>query len=85
MSRVDYDKEADSLYVQLRSDARVTNTVAFGPSRHVDLTRAGRVAGLEFISVSGGIDLRDMPCAEQAYAAIVAAGLGHMVNAYPVE
>ncbi len=58
-----YDSEADAIYVRLRpgGPAAVKRTVDLGGHRHADYDAAGNVLGVEFLVVSRGIDLTDVP------------------------
>ncbi len=58
--RAEYDKTADAVYVYL-TDAEVAKTRMLDDYRNIDLDAAGGVVGVEFLGVSGGIDLRDIP------------------------
>lgn len=67
---VTYDPEADAIYVQLREpapDDRVWTKDLEG-HRLVNLDQAGNVIGIEFLVVSQGIDLTDVPEAERVAA-----------------
>ena len=59
-----YDKEADAVYVYL-TDADVARTRPVGNRRDdwrmVDYASDGTVVGVEFLGVSGGIDLAAVP------------------------
>jgi uncharacterized protein YuzE len=55
-----YDAEADALYVRF-SDQAVDKTVGLDDLRMIDYSTDGGVVGIEFIDVSGGIDLHDLP------------------------
>ena len=59
-STVRYDQEADALYVQLGPGPSV-RTSNLGDLRLVDYSAEGSVVGVEFISVSEGIDLSGVP------------------------
>ncbi len=68
---VTYDSEADALYVQLlSSDESVFDTGEIDLFRYVDYTEDGRVIGVEFLGVSRGIYLADVPEAQQVADAI---------------
>ena len=58
--RVIYYPEEDALYIQLL-DSHVSHGRAVDDRRHVDYTTTGEVAGVEFLYVSDGIDLNDIP------------------------
>ncbi len=57
-----YDPEADTLYVRF-TDAEVSHTTSLGDLRLVDYDAKDEIVGIEFIDVSGGIDLHDLPFA----------------------
>ena len=57
-----YDPEADTLYVRFTTE-QVCRTTALGDLRLVDYDAKNEVVGIEFIDVSGGIDLHDLPFA----------------------
>jgi len=63
MDAVTYDRDADVLYVQLR-EGESARQQHLGDLRIIDLAEDGTVLGIEFIDVSGGVDLRDLPFAE---------------------
>jgi uncharacterized protein YuzE len=54
------DKEADALYVQL-NDLPSARTTAVDDLRLLDYSADGRVVGVEFLQVSGGIALAALP------------------------
>ena len=70
---VSFDAEADALYVYL-NPGTVKETVSLGDLRMVDYSDDGTVVGIEFVSVSAGVDLRDVPFAETVEQAIGASG-----------
>lgn len=57
---VEYDEQADAVYVYL-SDREVTQTKALDDYRNIDLDDVGAVVGVEFLGVSGGIELTNVP------------------------
>jgi uncharacterized protein YuzE len=59
-NEVRYDEEADALYVQL-NDLPSARTTAVDDLRLIDYSADGRVVGVEFLQVSGGIDLSTLP------------------------
>jgi len=75
MQSVDFDQESDVLYVRL-ADAPVARSVSLDDLRLVDYSADGRVVGVEFIDVSQGIDLHDVPFARRIERIIGDAGLG---------
>ena len=62
--RVDYDREADALYVTLR-EATCAYTRSLGELRNVDYASDGAPVGVEWLRVSQGVDLADVPNAEE--------------------
>ena len=74
MPIVTYDPEADVLYVEF-SDAEVAETVNLDDLRLIDYSRDGRIVGIEFVSASQGVDLRDIPFAPMVEKAIGGEGL----------
>lgn len=58
--RAEYDREADAIYVYLR-DNPVSNSVPIDDCRIIDYSADGGVIGIEFLGVSGGVDLADIP------------------------
>lgn len=59
--RAVYSKRADAVYAYLTS-GQVKRTQAIDARRNIDYDAAGAVVGVEFLGVSGGVDLRDIPC-----------------------
>jgi uncharacterized protein YuzE len=57
----EYSKKADALYVYLSAGNEVTLTRELDSSRMIDYAPSGAVHGVEFLDVSEGIDLRDIP------------------------
>ena len=55
-----HDPEADAIYVHL-SEGEAARSKPLDDLRIIDYSRDGGVIGVEFISVSGGIDLSDLP------------------------
>jgi uncharacterized protein YuzE len=78
---VEYDREADVLYVRLVSTARVARTQPLDDLRLIDYSADGAVRGVEIIDASKGIDLRDIPFAPTVEKLIGDAGLGLRVLA----
>ena len=64
-----HDPESDTLYVRFSTEA-VSRTMALGDLRLVDYDAKNEVVGLEFIDVSDGIDLHDLPFAAKVEQAI---------------
>lgn len=59
--RLEYDAEADALYIYLRDFEKVARTQHIGHSRNVDYDAEGNIPGVEFWNVQGGLDLGDVP------------------------
>jgi uncharacterized protein YuzE len=76
----EYDPDADAIYVYLR-DARPVKTVAIDDFRNIDYDGEGRVVGVEFLDVGGGIDLHDVPFAHRVGQLISDLNLGIRVFA----
>ena len=55
-----YDPDADAIYVHL-SEGQSARSKVLDDLRIIDFSSDGEVIGVEFISVSGGIDLSDLP------------------------
>lgn len=72
---IQYDPEADVLYVRLKPGEPVARTVGLDDSRLIDYSADGGVVGLEFLDASDGIDLRDVPFARRAEELIGESGL----------
>lgn len=65
MPSATYDADADVLYVKLLDERTVSRQTVLDDLRIIDLTDDGSVVGVEFIDASGGVDLADVPFAEQ--------------------
>jgi uncharacterized protein YuzE len=62
MARLEYDPEADALYIYLRDVGKVAGTKArIDISRVIDYDEKGKALGVEFWNVSSGISLGDVP------------------------
>lgn len=57
---VEFDKEADALYIQLREQP-VAFTRNLGDGRVADFAEDGSVVGIEFLAVSEGVDPSEVP------------------------
>ena len=57
--KIEYDKEADALYVQFR-EAFVEDNVDVADGVSVDLDDEGHVIGIEILDVSKKLSLQDM-------------------------
>jgi uncharacterized protein YuzE len=71
---VDYAEDEDIPYLQLLDDS-VSWTKPLDHLRLVDFSADGRMIGIEFISASGGIDLRDAPQRERVSRLVGDSGL----------
>jgi len=58
--RIDYDPKADTVYVKLREGAEVYGE-DIDSNRGVDYDAEDRPVGVEFLNVSGGVDVADLP------------------------
>lgn len=72
---VEYDREADAIYVRIQ-EGEVDRTVPLDDLRNIDYSSENAVLGVEFIDVSGGVDLHNIPFAREIEAAIRDNGLG---------
>ncbi len=79
--QVEYDVEADVLYLRITPGETVARTVPLDDLRLIDYSADGAVVGLEFIDASEGIDLRDLPFARKAEQLLGDAGLNLTVYA----
>lgn len=68
-----YDAEADTLYVRL-DDQPVVSTTPLDDLRILDHGADGTLVGVEFIDVSGGIDLHDLPSGPELEQLITSSG-----------
>lgn len=66
---VRHDAESDALYVYLHP-GESARTTTLDDRRLVDTAADGTVIGIEFLDVSGGVDLRDVP-SRQTVAALL--------------
>jgi len=55
-----YDQDSDAIYVLL-SDADVERSTSIDDFRIIDYSAGGKVVGVEFLGVGGGVDLSDIP------------------------
>lgn len=74
--QVEYDPEADVLYVRLTTGVKVARTHSLDDMRLIDYSADGGVVGVEFIDASEGVDLSDVPFAHKVEALIGESGLG---------
>ena len=58
--KLELDKKADAVYVRV-SDAPVHATREIDEQRIVDYDDQGEIVGIEFLDVSHGVSLRDLP------------------------
>lgn len=70
-----YSQEADATYVYL-NPGRVAYSKLLDDLRVIDFGEDGRVVGIEFLQVSDGIDLSDVPERERVEQLINDLGLG---------
>lgn len=73
-----YDKEADILYVRLLDDEPVARQTFVDDLRIVDHSEDGSVIGVEFVGASDGVELADVPFAQQIEDLI--GGSGHSLR-----
>ena len=57
--RIEYDKEADALYIQLR-DASVDDNIDIEEGVTVDLDEKRHIVGIEILDVSKKLSLEDL-------------------------
>ena len=62
--KLELDSRADAAYVVL-SDEDVTSTLKLDANRLVDFDAHGQIIGIEFLHISGGVDLSDLPYREE--------------------
>jgi uncharacterized protein YuzE len=67
----EHDPEADAIYVRL-SDRPYARTEELDDRRNVDYDAEGRAVGVEFLSVSKGVDLSEVPQAASVAEALKA-------------
>ena len=58
--RAEYSQTVDAVYVHL-ANAEVDRTRSLDDRRMIDVSKDGVIVGIEFLDVSAGIDLRDVP------------------------
>lgn len=71
----EHDAEADAIYVWL-TDAETVRSKRLDDFRIIDISSDGRVVGIEFLGVGGGIDLSDIPHRPTVEKVIGEMGLG---------
>ncbi len=59
--QVQYDPEADAMYVRVRESEGSIRTERIDDRRLVDYNAGGDVVGVELLSVSLGVDLSGLP------------------------
>jgi uncharacterized protein YuzE len=69
--RIEYDPKADTVYVKLREGAEVYGE-DIDSNRGIDYDAEDRPVGVEFLNVSGGVDVDDLP-EQQELARLLAA------------
>ncbi len=57
--KIEYDSEADALYIQLR-DAYVDNNIDIEEGVTVDVDKGGHIIGLEILDASKKLSLKDI-------------------------
>jgi uncharacterized protein YuzE len=67
--------ESDAIYVLL-SEAEVDKSTCLDDFRNIDLSSDGKVVGIEFLGVNGGIDLSDVPYSQTVEKLIGELNLG---------
>ena len=63
--KASYSDTADALYVYLSDADAVERTQALDDRRMVDFGADGSVVGVEFLDASAGVDLHDVPNAQE--------------------
>jgi uncharacterized protein YuzE len=58
---VEYDSEADAIYITLREPEGAVETEFIDDARYVDYDEAGNVVGVELLGVSQGVTLSGLP------------------------
>ena len=71
---VEYDEESDILYVRLLASP-ISWSKPIDDLRVVDFAQDGRIIGVEFIDVSQGLDLTDIPLRQRIEPLIRNSGL----------
>ena len=75
---VEFSEGADAVYVYF-SDERSHRTQMLDDRRMIDWAADGRLVGVEFLDVSAGVNLHDMPERERVEALIRGLGLPVLV------
>ena len=71
---VRHDPDADAVYVRL-NEGRYARTEEIDDYRNVDYDADGRAIGVEFLYVSDGVDLSEVPQADRVAEALRPLGL----------
>jgi uncharacterized protein YuzE len=64
--KLELDPQADAAYVLL-TDGEVASTKKLDACRLLDLGADGEIIGIEFLHVSAGVDLTDLPLREELH------------------
>jgi len=67
---VEYDSEADAIYIMLREPEGAVETQFIDDARYVDYDATGLVVGVELLGVSQGVDLSGLPEASRIAEAL---------------
>ena len=78
MLKVESDPQADAIYVYL-SDQPVEYTKEIDKSRYVDFGVTGNPIGIDLLGVSGGVDLEDLPQADEVGKILMGLGIRILV------
>jgi uncharacterized protein YuzE len=68
--QIQYDPEADAIYVSLRTPRGLVKGDRIDNRRTVCYDERDQIVGVEFLFVSHGIDLEAMPAADEIDAAL---------------
>ena len=79
-AQVQVDNAAGSLYIRL-NQSPVHQTREFGDFRMVDYDAQGRIVGVEFLQIKGGIDLSGLPEHQRLQTALQAHGHAQRISA----
>lgn len=69
--RIEHDPKADTVYVHLREATEVFGE-DLDADRGIDYDAEDRPVGVEFLNVSGGVDLADLPKQQELARALAA-------------
>jgi uncharacterized protein YuzE len=59
---LEHDRKADAVYVRIKAAGeRINRTKELDENRILDYAVDGSVIGIEFLNVSNGVDLSDLP------------------------